>query len=273
MIIPLGNRLIVTDLESSSDPSAVFPIYPETLYLIEQIPKQAASVLDIGTGSGIVSVFATDCSSRVTAADISDRALLFAEFNATLNGVRDNIGFQETNLLSEFAGSHYECICANLPFEPVPPGYSYFLHSDGGPDGLKLVREFLEQINKRVLEFGQIRMVTFSLGNDKHMIIEDVVRQELGRGLFDVEIEVLAKSMRFAQFAERFQGAPNFDAWLDSTLQNGLDLLFFVGIKIVPSRTFCCRVTEKRFRDWGRWDNPVNWTENSSESFGVFSKK
>jgi len=261
MIVPLKHRLIATDLPSDEQPSAIFPIYPETLYLIDQIPDHAMSILDIGTGSGVLSIFASEKSPIVTPVDINDRALLFTQFNAVLNGVGNKIFGQKTNLLSSLAGNYYDCILANLPFEPVPPGYSYYLHSDGGTDGLKLISEFLSQINDEVIKFGQIRMVAFSLGNDKHMIIEDVLRKKLGNSHFGIEVEILAKPLKFTEFAKRFESAPQYKPWLTSTLQNGLQSLFFIGVKIVPSRTFYWSVSRNSSRHWGAWENPVNWNE------------
>jgi hypothetical protein len=156
-------------------------------------------------------------------------------------------------------GETIDRIFVNLPFEPVPPEYSYFLHSNGGPDGLKLTREFLRQINQNLLKFNEIRMVTFSLGTGNHMIIEDVIHSEIGSNNFDVEIEVLAPPMEFSGFSERFRDAAKFQYWKDSTLHKGFNSLYFLGVRILPGHKFKCHISENTSRDWGDWSNPVNW--------------
>lgn len=259
MIVPLRQKLIVTDWPTSTDLRAIFPIYRETLHLIDQIPQKLENALDIGAGSGVVSVFLADASRTVLAADINPRALLFTSFNAELNGVREKVVCRKTDLLRECKGGRFEYVFVNLPFEPVPPGHPYFLHSDGGTDGLRVVKKFLRQVSHGAIDFETMWMVSFSLGNEHRVLIEEVIRHELGESHFGVDLQILARPMSFTEFAKRFRDASNFDSWQEETLRTGFDLLYFVALKIVPRSGFSLAVTQAHVYAKG-WDQPIGPT-------------
>jgi SAM-dependent methyltransferase len=50
------------------------------------VRRPVARALDVGTGSGILTVLAARHAERVVATDLSERALAFAAFNAALSG-------------------------------------------------------------------------------------------------------------------------------------------------------------------------------------------
>lgn len=96
---------------------------PETESLIELIKKYVqpgSSLLDVGTGSGIIAITAALEVQRlaVEACDISPEALKVAVQNAALLGAR--VRFFKSDLLDQ-AGGPYTAIVANLPY--VAPGW------------------------------------------------------------------------------------------------------------------------------------------------------
>lgn len=79
------------------------------------------TVLDIGTGSGIIAISLADVSwNTLYASDISDRALRIAKENAWLNNVSWRIHFRKSDLLSNVQRNILHktplLITANLPY-------------------------------------------------------------------------------------------------------------------------------------------------------------
>lgn len=79
-----------------------------------------SSVLDVGTGSGAVAVAAARLGARVTAVDVSLRALGTAWANAALRGRR--IGVRFGSLLEPVRGRRFDLVVSNPPYVPSPDG-------------------------------------------------------------------------------------------------------------------------------------------------------
>lgn len=103
---------------------------PETEELVEKtlqfmkqkFPNQSINILDIGTGSGCISITLKHQlpSATVSAIDISKEALSVAKENAKLNNVEVN--FLESNIFSNITDK-YDIIISNPPYiredEPI----------------------------------------------------------------------------------------------------------------------------------------------------------
>ena len=87
---------------------------------LQDIVFEGDEVLDIGCGSGILSVTALLCgASRADATDIDRNAVNVAYENAELNGVKDRLHATEDNILSaespiRTAGKKYNVVIANI---------------------------------------------------------------------------------------------------------------------------------------------------------------
>ncbi len=97
-------------------PSVLIP-RPETEALVERalelIGSRELRVVDIGTGSGAIAVaIAAHSTAKVTATDLSPRALEIAKENA---GGRP-IEFREGDLLGPLLGLEFDLVCANPPY-------------------------------------------------------------------------------------------------------------------------------------------------------------
>jgi ribosomal protein L11 methyltransferase len=96
--------------------------HPTTAFCLDQIvaclkPEQPVSLLDIGTGSGILAIAAAKLGySRVDAIDIDVNSVRVARGNALRNGVTRRIRFLHSDLAClPVAGSlKYDVVCANL---------------------------------------------------------------------------------------------------------------------------------------------------------------
>jgi release factor glutamine methyltransferase len=101
---------------------------PETEFVVVRLLDLAAkraeaggslSILDVGTGSGILAVCAAKYlpAARVTAVDISPAALDIARKNAAEHGVGQRIDFVESDLLTALpADATFDFIVSNPPY-------------------------------------------------------------------------------------------------------------------------------------------------------------
>ncbi|MFQ5628788.1 MAG: methyltransferase [bacterium] len=77
---------------------------PESKLLIrhlDTLPLQNKHVLDVGTGSGIIGVFAAKKGAKVLAVDVNPLAVQLARENAILHGVEDKMQALEGDLFSK----------------------------------------------------------------------------------------------------------------------------------------------------------------------------
>jgi release factor glutamine methyltransferase len=137
---------------------------PETELLVEEgirllEGRVSPRVLDVGTGSGCIAVSLTlarvDC--RMTALDISSRALAVAGKNSALHGVSRKIQFLKSDLFDVFGAKKkdfWDLIVSNPPYIPKKdfPRLSREVLAEpraalegGGPRGLGVIFSILEQ--------------------------------------------------------------------------------------------------------------------------------
>jgi release factor glutamine methyltransferase len=79
-----------------------------------------ADVLDVGTGSGALAMVAARRGTRVTAVDMSWRAVFTARLNAWLAGLP--VRTRHGNLFAPVRGRSFDLILANPPYVPSPLG-------------------------------------------------------------------------------------------------------------------------------------------------------
>jgi release factor glutamine methyltransferase len=132
----------------------------ETLvaWLLDALPDREAEldVLDVGTGSGAISVsLATELpKARFTATDVSEAALRVAERNAQAHGVADRIRFALGDGFAPVAGLRFDAVLANPPYvaerdaERLAPELRHEPRAAlfAGPDGTDLLRRLAGEV-------------------------------------------------------------------------------------------------------------------------------
>lgn len=164
---------------------------PETENLIFQVlnyydsfySEQKVDVLDLGTGSGAISITLAleEPNMNVTASDISDQALDVARENNQILGA--NVTFLQSDWLSHIKGK-FDIVCANPPYIPeselvideVTKEPSLALY--GGKNGLVFYETILKQLKPHLKENA---LVIFEHGYDQkeslHALIQTYFKE------------------------------------------------------------------------------------------------
>jgi ribosomal protein L11 methyltransferase len=106
------------------DPGMAFGTgtHETTRSCLEMLEKywQGGSLLDVGTGTGILAIAAIKLHpcSRVAGLDVDPQAIEVANENASINGVADDIEL-EVNRLSSYQGQEFDVVLANLTADMI----------------------------------------------------------------------------------------------------------------------------------------------------------
>ena len=136
-------------------------------------------VLDVGTGCGYHAILAALCGARVTATDVSARALGYARFNAALAGAE--IDFRRGSLLEPVRGprsdpadavdsadslsaarERYDVVVSNPPFVITPEAAradGVRTYRDGGREGDSLLAELVGELGDVLAPGGRAWML------------------------------------------------------------------------------------------------------------------
>jgi release factor glutamine methyltransferase len=153
---------------------------PETELMIEKITEHfrdgfaPKSVLDVGTGSGVIilslanilmSRASTDCDAKFFASDISKEALAVAVKNSKNLGFSDLVDFRQGDLFEPWKGMKFDLIVTNLPYIPHEDMQTLALdlvhHEprtalDGGHEGLEIYQRFIDEVGSYLNPGGKI---------------------------------------------------------------------------------------------------------------------
>lgn len=175
---------------------------PETEHLVEAVLAtcpQPKSVLDIGTGSGILAItLALELpSATVTATDISTAALAVAQKNAQQLDAGERIRFVVSDLFTALDDEQFDCIVSNPPYvarsevlEPQVREYEPAMALYAGEDGLTIYRRLIPEAIAHLAPGG-------------HLLLE------IGHGQRDSLQRLLAQSgFEDIRFVNDLQGIP-----------------------------------------------------------------
>lgn len=134
-----------------------------------QVISEGDTVLDIGTGCGILAAIAAEKASRVVATDISPHAVICAKHNAKANKILGKIEVRLGNLFEPVAKTErFDVIIFNAPYLPSMPSERQTWISrawTGGLCGRQIIDRFIANAPVYLKDKGRILLVQSTLSN------------------------------------------------------------------------------------------------------------
>ena len=165
-----GLKMKMGKFEIETDEMVYIPS-DDTFLLAENLEiKEGQKVLEIGTGSGLVSMYASLLTDDVTATDINFNALELAEKNFRLNNI-DNIRLEFGDLFEPVKNEKFDVILFNTPYLPtdsddiIDDDLNYAF--DGGLNGRKVIDRFIEEAPNHLNDKGIVQMIQSSLSDNE----------------------------------------------------------------------------------------------------------
>lgn len=150
-------------------PESVYEPAEDSLLMAKELESadlQGKRVLEVGCGSGLLSIIAAKKGADVTAVDINPEAVAIAKTNAETSGVR--IQAFQSDLFSNVKGQ-FDLIIFNPPYMPVEAGETDARYA-GGPGGRDTIEKFVNQAMDHLKKDGIILLLISSLTGEKEVM-------------------------------------------------------------------------------------------------------
>lgn len=154
----------------------IFPPSKNGSFYAESVRVNSGeTVIDIGTGSGVLAIYAAKLGGRVSATDIDPHAVATAKRNAALNDTQ--IEFHKGALFGGF-NRKFDVILANLPNEIVHETYLSRVGEelaqtlDGGENGNKYILELLSLARSRMHQASRLYLPVHTLTDYHQTLLE-----------------------------------------------------------------------------------------------------
>ncbi len=160
---------------------------PETELLVESVyhharALQACSILDLGTGSGVIGISLARMlpEAQIFASDISAQVFMVAATNRMKHRI-SNLNFVCADLFSAFRPGVFDMIVSNPPYVPdhllqheSSLSYEPRLALSGGKDGLSIIRKILQCAGVFLRNNG---MLFFEIGISQVSAITEIIKK------------------------------------------------------------------------------------------------
>lgn len=160
----------------------VYPPSEDSILLIECLDvRKGERVLEIGCGSGVVSIHCASNGCDVTSVDINPYAVELTGSNFYRNGLKGDVSVSD--VYSNVEG-RFDTIIFNLPYLPTEDDIGIISKAwDGGSDGMGPLPELLNGAPEHLLPNGRVVIVISSLMD----------KNALDNALSGLEVKVLGE--------------------------------------------------------------------------------
>lgn len=244
VLIPFHGHLIAADRDEYRELDQVFAIMFEQHYLTRNTSlREGDDVLELCSGSGVNCIWAAELARSVTGVEVSSRALAFAEFNRVLNAGAERIRFMPGSLFEPLENDRtFDLILINPPFECAPGFVKYYLHSDGGEDGLDVTRACLKEASRHLAEGGRFEIILQCVGGDDGPLVLELLADSFPS--HDIECHLLhidpietqlCRDEDQLSMRDRW-GVPQeqLEEWRRGFAERGLTCYYFVFCRVTP---------------------------------------
>jgi release factor glutamine methyltransferase len=186
------------DLVIETHPEVYDPA-EDTFLLLETLQIDSNdTVLELGTGCGLIALNCARKGSRTICTDINPFAVQLTRRNIERNQLllRSSIEIRQGNLFSVLHEKElFNVIIFNPPYLPTKKqekvGGWFDIATDGGQDGLRVTKRFILGLKKHLLKNGRVYFIFSSLSNrlklEQYLKIERLSSWIVARRIFDGE--------------------------------------------------------------------------------------
>jgi release factor glutamine methyltransferase len=132
----------------------------------ERLIPPGSRLLDMGTGSGVGAVFATEWTDQVTAVDINPAAVRCARINVLLNEVENWVTVKEGDLFTAVPGETFDVILFNPPYFRGQPKDNL----DRAFRANDVIERFSGQLRQHLSPNGRALVLLSSVGDESDFL-------------------------------------------------------------------------------------------------------
>jgi len=182
--VPINDLIIIcSPIREKGSPNYVY-IGGDSIIMMNLLSrgfnKNINDALEIGCGTGVLSLWMSQFGQNVTATDINQRALDITELNAKINGV-NNLITKTSNVYSDVQGK-FDLIISNPPYIFLPEECSDRIYEYGGDLALEIVEKIFLGLDDRLKDNGVLLIFCSSyIKNGTNTLIELVRSVFLGK--------------------------------------------------------------------------------------------